>query len=207
MDVFQEVKTGTTVMGVQFKGGVVLGADSRTSMGSYVANRVSDKISPVSDKIMICRSGSAADTQAISDYVQYFLENYSMETGQPPSVHNAAHMARNICYEYKDHLSAALIVGGMDSTGPSLYSIPLGGALVKQPIAIGGSGSSFIYGYVDANFREDMSEEEAIEFVKNSVSLAMTRDGSSGGIIRIAIITSDRTERLLFAGRDVPRFQ
>lgn len=34
----------TTIIGVEFNGGVVLGADSRTTTGSYVANRVSDKI-------------------------------------------------------------------------------------------------------------------------------------------------------------------
>ncbi|RYY70816.1 hypothetical protein EON63_22210 [archaeon] len=31
-------------MAVVFDGGVVMGADSRTSTGSYVANRVSDKV-------------------------------------------------------------------------------------------------------------------------------------------------------------------
>merc|ERR1711934_1041138 len=45
-------------------GGVVMGADSRTSTGSYVANRVSDKITPVCNNVAVCRSGSAADTQA-----------------------------------------------------------------------------------------------------------------------------------------------
>ncbi|KAL0208860.1 hypothetical protein P9112_011447 [Eukaryota sp. TZLM1-RC] len=202
-----EVTTGTTIMGCVFDGGIVLGADSRTSMGSYVANRVSDKITQISDKILMCRSGSAADTQAIADYVAYFLDNYSMETGQPPLVKIASHMARNICYEYKDHLSAALILGGIDQTGPSIYSIPLGGALVKQNVAIGGSGSSFIYGYVDANYRDNMSRDEAVEFVKRSVALAMSRDGSSGGIVRIAVVTEDHTDRFVYAGRDLPRFQ
>lgn len=53
--------------------GVILGADSRTTTGSYIANRVSDKITPISDKVYCCRSGSAADTQAISDIVRYVL--------------------------------------------------------------------------------------------------------------------------------------
>ena len=42
-----EVSLGTTIMAVSFDGGVVVGADSRTSTGSYVANRVSDKLTPV----------------------------------------------------------------------------------------------------------------------------------------------------------------
>jgi hypothetical protein len=42
--------------------------------GSYIANRVSDKLTPVCDRIYCCRSGSAADTQAISDMVKYYLD-------------------------------------------------------------------------------------------------------------------------------------
>jgi hypothetical protein len=59
---------GTSIMAVAFPGGVVLGADSRTSTGSYVANRVSDKLTPCHDRIYCCRSGSAADTQVIINH-------------------------------------------------------------------------------------------------------------------------------------------
>lgn len=65
----------TTIMAVEFDGGVVIGADSRTSTGTYVANRVTDKLTRLTDKIYCCRSGSAADTQAIADIVAYSL-NY-----------------------------------------------------------------------------------------------------------------------------------
>ena len=40
---------------------------------SYVANRVTDKLTKVTENIYCCRSGSAADTQAIADIVQYHL--------------------------------------------------------------------------------------------------------------------------------------
>lgn len=62
-------------MAVEFDGGVIIGADSRTSTGGYVANRIADKLTQLSNKIYCCRSGSAADTQAIADVVQYSL-NY-----------------------------------------------------------------------------------------------------------------------------------
>ena len=51
-------------MAVEFDGGVVVCADSRTSTGTYVANRTSDKLTQVAERIYVCRSGSAADTQA-----------------------------------------------------------------------------------------------------------------------------------------------
>ena len=48
-----------------------------------------------------------------------------------------------------------------------VYSIPLGGMCVRQPFAIGGSGSTYIYGYCDANYKRDMTVEDCITFVKN----------------------------------------
>lgn len=60
--------TGTTVVAVAYDGGVVLGADSRVSTGTYVSNRASDKLTPLSDFVWLLRSGSAADTQAVADY-------------------------------------------------------------------------------------------------------------------------------------------
>ena len=48
----------TTIMACVYDGGVVLGADSRTSTGNYVANRASDKITQVMDNVWMCRSGS-----------------------------------------------------------------------------------------------------------------------------------------------------
>jgi len=51
-----------------------------------------------------------------------------------------------------------------------VYSIPLGGMCVRQSCAIGGSGSTYIYGFVDANFRKDMTKEECHEFVKTGKS-------------------------------------
>ena len=44
--------------------------------GVYVSNRVSDKITGVDERIYVCRSGSAADTQAVSDYVTHYLNQH-----------------------------------------------------------------------------------------------------------------------------------
>ena len=60
--------TGTTIVAVSYAGGVVIGADSRVSTGTYVSNRASDKITSLCDNVYLLRSGSAADTQAVSDY-------------------------------------------------------------------------------------------------------------------------------------------
>merc|ERR1719223_192028 len=92
MSAEQAVSTGTTIMAVEFDGGVVLGADSRTSTGDYVANRASRKVSKVHDRIFVCRSGSAADTQALTGFVQNYLGQHAVELGSLPTVNTAANL-------------------------------------------------------------------------------------------------------------------
>eukprot|EP00274_Cyanoptyche_gloeocystis_P001434 CAMPEP_0196657028 /NCGR_PEP_ID=MMETSP1086-20130531/21301_1 /TAXON_ID=77921 /ORGANISM="Cyanoptyche gloeocystis , Strain SAG4.97" /LENGTH=224 /DNA_ID=CAMNT_0041990013 /DNA_START=53 /DNA_END=727 /DNA_ORIENTATION=+ len=197
---------GTSIMAAEFDGGVVMGADSRTTTGSYIANRASDKITPVSEKIYCCRSGSAADTQAISDYVKYFMHLHSAELDEEPSVETAAHLFKQLCYNNKNNLSAGIIIGGADKSGGSVYSIPLGGSLVKVPYTMGGSGSTYIYGYCDATWKKGMTQDECKQWVTNALSLAMSRDGSSGGLIRLVTITSSGVTRDFIPGNKLPTF-
>lgn len=126
------------------------------------ANRVTDKLTHVHDRIYCCRSGSAADTQAVADIVHYYLQMHAyvhplylsedwyliglrirQTSGDRPTVHVAASLFQKLCYENKDALSAGIIVAGWDkANGPSVYNIPLGGGLFRQPWAIGGESMS-----------------------------------------------------------------
>lgn len=202
-----EHSMGTTIMAVSYAGGVVMGADSRTSTGSYVANRVSDKITPIIPTVYCCRSGSAADTQIISDYVRYYSSMHEIELASDslPRVATIGRLFRELCYQNKAQLMAGIIVAGVDDKlGGQVYTIPLGGAMVRQPFAIGGSGSTYIYGHCDATFKDGMSKEECEQFVIKAISLAMARDGSSGGVIRLVTIDKAGTERKFVAGNKLP---
>jgi len=112
---------------------------------------------------------------------------------------------RNICYQNKDNLSAGVIVAGWDPVnGGEVYNIPLGGTCLKMDFAIGGSGSTYIYGLVDGLFKEGMTADEARTFVKRCVSHAMARDGSSGGVIRTVTVTEKETSRDYTPGNNLP---
>ncbi len=112
---------------------------------------------------------------------------------------------RRLCYENKDNLMAGVIVGGWDPVEKgSVYNIPLGGTCIKMPFAIGGSGSTYIYGLVDSEFRPNMTKDEALVLVKKAISHAMARDGSSGGIIRTVVVTEEGNVREYVAGNELP---
>ncbi|XP_030765694.1 proteasome subunit beta type-6 [Sitophilus oryzae] len=199
--------TGTSIMAAEFDNGVIIGADSRSTTGAYIANRVADKLTRITDRIYCCRSGSAADTQAIADIVSYHLEFHGMELGGDPLVEIGANVFKELCYNYRDSLMAGILVAGWDKKkGGQIYSIPIGGMCVRQPVSIGGSGSSYVYGYVDANFKPNMTQEECVKFVTNTLALAMSRDGSSGGVVRLGIITEKGIERRVVLGNELPKF-
>jgi len=87
-----------------------------------------------------------------------------------PLVETAANIFREICYNYRDSLMAGILVAGWDKQkGGQVYSIPIGGMCVRQPISIGGSGSTYVYGYVDAQYKSDMSKDECLTLVENSM--------------------------------------
>lgn len=118
--------TGTTIVAVAYDGGVVLGADTRVTTGTYISNRTSDKIAELADHVFLCRSGSAADTQAVSDIgtaaavasrpllaalalpcltalrharphaVRHFVNQHTMEVGGPLDVRTVATLAMQV---------------------------------------------------------------------------------------------------------------
>lgn len=55
--------------------------------------------------------------------------------------------------------------------------------------------------------REGFTKEEAEKFVMTAAALAISKDGSSGGVLRTVTISETGAERKLYRGEDVPQFQ
>ncbi|KAI1705342.1 proteasome subunit domain-containing protein [Ditylenchus destructor] len=203
------ISCGTTLIACEYDEGIVVGTDSRTSAGSFIATRVTDKITPVTNHIVCCRSGSAADTQAINDLVRYYVEAHSMMEGEALSVYRATQIFRSFLYDYRDQLSASVLVAGWDKAEKGqLYAIPLGGYVKREKFTASGSGSTFVMGFLDKQWKPNLNLEGAKELVRTAVGLAVNRDGSSGGVIRLAWVNEKGTHRELIRpdGGSFPTF-
>ena len=195
-NLYFEKSLGTTIIALLYSGGVMLAADGRTSSGQYVANRVADKIWPLASNIYALKCGSAADTQFLLQTTKSYMGQFGVEYGDKPPVKVAARILQQLQYRYKDYLSCAVIVCGVDNLeGPCIYEVGSGGTMNKRILAMNGSGSYYVNGYVDKHFKENMTKEEAKECLLNAVTLALFRDNASGGIVRILDITKDGTTR------------
>ena len=76
-----------------------------------------------------------------------------------PPVKSAANIMKQIVFSNRNHFSASLIVSGWDPyEGFTIHQINQTGFHTKGDYALGGSGSSYIIGYVDANYKQGMSK-------------------------------------------------
>ncbi|KAH0514615.1 Proteasome subunit beta type-7 [Microtus ochrogaster] len=126
-------KTGTTIAEVVYKDGIVLGADTRATEGMVVADKNCSKIHFISPNIYCCGAGTAADTDMTTQLISSNLELHSLTTSRLPRVVTANRMLKQMLYRYQGYIGAALVLGGVDVTGPHLYSIYPHGSTDKLP--------------------------------------------------------------------------
>ena len=139
--------------------------------------------------------------------VRHFLFQLESELGSDAPVRAAAQLVKTINYNNKASLSGAMIVAGFDKkNGGQVFGIPIGGSLVKQEWATDGSGSTYIWGYLDDAWRPGLGREDAERLVVTSLALAMSIDGSSGGMARLVTVTERGSERRIVRGDEVPQF-
>uniref|UniRef100_A0A671LNA3 Proteasome subunit beta n=1 Tax=Sinocyclocheilus anshuiensis TaxID=1608454 RepID=A0A671LNA3_9TELE len=189
-------KTGTTICGVVYKDGVVLGADTRATEGMVVADKNCSKIHYISPNVYCCGAGTAADTEMTTQIISSNLELHSLSTGRLPRVATANRMLKQMLFRYQGYIGAALVLGGVDSTGPQLYSIYPHGSTDKLPYVTMGSGSLAAMAVFEDRYRPNMEEEEAKRLVRDAIAAGIFNDLGSGSNIDLCVITKGKVDYL-----------
>jgi 20S proteasome subunit beta 2 len=189
-------KTGTTIAGAVFDGGVVLGADTRSTSGNTVADKNCEKIHYIADNIYCCGAGTAADTESVTAMVSSQLALHQAQTGRQPRVVTAMTMLKSHLFRYQGHVSAALVLGGVDLRGPHLITVYPHGSTDSLPYATMGSGSLNAMAVFEARYRDGMKKEEAMKLVADAIRSGVLNDLGSGSNIDLCIITRTGVEYL-----------
>uniref|UniRef100_A0A3Q1FLB2 Proteasome subunit beta n=1 Tax=Acanthochromis polyacanthus TaxID=80966 RepID=A0A3Q1FLB2_9TELE len=126
-------KTGTTIAGIVYKDGVILGADTRATDDMVVADKNCMKIHYIAPKIYCCGAGVAADAEITTQIMASNVELHMLNTGRPPLVSMVTRQLKQMLFRYQGHVGSSLIIGGVDVTGPHLYSVYPHGSYDKLP--------------------------------------------------------------------------
>ncbi|CAD7956977.1 unnamed protein product [Amoebophrya sp. A25] len=187
----QAKKTGTTICGIIVKDAVILGADTRATAGAIVADKNADKLHPIAPMIQCAGAGTSADLTATTELMERQMELHALNTGTQVRVVTVVRRLSQMLFRYQGHIGCHLVLGGYDLKGPHLYQIHAHGSTDKLPYTTMGSGSLAAMAVMEMRYKEDMTVEQGMELVADSISAGIFNDLGSGGNCDICVITKE----------------
>merc|ERR1711915_670635 len=157
-----------------------------------VADKNCEKIHYIAPNIYCCGAGTAADTEATTQLISSQIELHALNTGRKPRVATANRMLKQMLFRYQGHISAALVLGGVDVTGPHLYCIYPHGSTTKLPYVTMGSGSLAAMSVFEDGYKPNMAKKDAMQLVRDAVAAGIFNDLGSGSNVDLCIITKDQ---------------
>lgn len=184
---------GTTTLAFRFKGGIIVATDSRATAGNWIASQTVKKVIEINSCLLGTMAGGAADCQYWLAYLGIQCRLHELRHKRRISVAAASKILSNLVYSYKGMgLSmGTMITGVTPQEGPALYYIDSDGTRLAGNLFCVGSGQTFAYGVLDAEYKYDLEEEEALELGRRSILAATHRDAYSGGFINLYHVKED----------------
>ena len=182
---------GTTTVGIVCTDGVILSSDTRVTMGYFVAHKQGKKIYQIDDHMAMTISGGVADAQYVVEVLKVNAKFYKLNNGRPMPIKAASRLVANVLFSARGGLMAQILVGGVDPTGPHIFSLDPFGSLTEENCVATGSGSPIAYGVLEDKYKEGSEIKDILPVVVRAVDSAMKRDIASGNNFDIAVITKE----------------
>lgn len=192
-----EKKTGTTTVGLICKDCVVLAADKRATAGHFIADKETQKVFTITDKLAVTIAGSVSSIQMILKYFKSELKLRELRTGRETTVKEAANLLAGWVYSTIRAPSMIpgvmqFILAGTDKEGIHLYDIYPDGTITEiKDYYSSGSGSVFVFGVLEDSYKANLSEQEGVELALRAVGAALKRDSASGNGCDVLVINKD----------------
>jgi proteasome beta subunit len=185
-------KKGTTTLGLVCQSGVVVAAEHRATMGTMIAHKVAKKLFKIDDHLALTTAGLVGDAQVLSRYLTAESRLYTLQRDEKMPIKSAATLMANILNQRKFYpYYVQLIIAGIDSSGPSVYSLDAAGGAIADTYTSSGSGSPYVFGVLEDHYKNSITTQDGVILAVRALSAAMKRDSASGDGIDIAVISSD----------------
>lgn len=199
------LKSGTTILGIVCKNGIVMASDRQTTRGEQlVADKNFRKTNPINDYLVVSWAGLVSGAQRQSKIVAAELKLKELRSRKRPSVKEAASLVSNIAYSGIRQPSmvpdiVSTFIGGLNEDGSSeLYEIGPDGSLFKvEEYGSTGSGMPYVLGLFERQYKKNMSIGEGIELAKEALKSSTQRDVFSGYGIDIYTITKEGIKQVV----------
>jgi len=199
------LKTGTTVLGIVSKEGIVMAADRQVTAGNIVMGKNERKVFHVNDYLIAAGTGIAADIRRVPKILAAELKLKELKAHSRPTVKQAASLLANMSYSGIRQPTmipqqAGFLLGGFNPEGEvELYTIePAGGvSKVEDYDANFGSGMPYVLGLLERQYKKNITLQEAVQLAKEAIKSSTQRDTGSGYGMDIYTITKDGIKKVV----------
>ncbi|MDV0441436.1 archaeal proteasome endopeptidase complex subunit alpha [Methanorbis furvi] len=167
----EAVKRGTTAVGIKCKTGVVLLVDKRVSSRLLEPSSI-EKIFRVDEHVGVASSGLVGDARALVDRARIEAQINRVSYGEPVDVETLAkklcdHMQTYTLFGGARPYGTALLIAGVETdesgTRYRLFETDPSGTLLEYTATGIGIGRPAVMKLFEAEYKENISAEEAIE--------------------------------------------
>jgi len=187
---YEQYLPGATAVGITYKDGVVLGAERRITLGSFVRSKSGRKVFKVTETVGAVCAGMVADMQNLVKEVSVYSKLKELESRKALKPNSVAKLMSTLMFQNRyAPLLTQVILGGV-GTKPVVYVLDPLGSVISDVYATVGTGEETAIGVVEAGYSPAMSQKDARDLLVAAIKGAIARDAMSGN--GIDILTVDR---------------
>jgi len=198
------LKTGTTILGIVCKDGIVMAADRQVTAGNLVVSKTTEKVYKINDYLVFAACGNASDAQKVSKLIAAELRLKALRAASRPTVKESANLLGLVTYsQIRQFTTIPSIVGtlvaGYNEDGTTeLYTVEPAGSVIKVDDydANFGSGMPYILGLLERQYKENLSTEEGVKLAIETLKSSTQRDMGSGYGIDVYVIKKDGIKKV-----------
>ncbi|KAJ7074513.1 proteasome endopeptidase complex beta subunit [Mycena amicta] len=194
----QPIVTGTSVLAIKYKDGVMMAADNLASYGSLARFRDIQRLHPVGTSTVIGAGGDMSDFQYIQTILdELMVDEFAAADGHalgPAEIHN---YLSEVMYARRSNMNPlwnSLLVGGFKDGKSFLAYVDLLGTTYTASTLATGYGAyiaqPLLRRAVEGRER-DLTADEARKILEDSMRVLYYRDARSLDQYQIATITAD----------------
>ena len=191
----EAVKRGTTTVGVKFKDGVVLIVDKRLS-SKLIEPESIEKIFKIDSHIGCATSGLVADARALVDRARIECQVNTFNYSEDLAVESLVKKICDFKQSYTQYggvrpFGTAMLMAGIDASGPHLYETDPSGAMMAYKAGGIGAGRNEVMEVFEKNFKDNMTQNQAVNLGLKGLSAANDNNLKSE-VVEIAIINPEK---------------
>lgn len=191
------LKSGTTILGIVCKDGVVMASDRRSTAGGMIVGKNVQKTVKINDYLVVSGTGMVSDIELQKKVIAAELRLKELKSKKRPTIREAANLVGMLIYKSIRQPSmvpsvVGMLVGGFNEDGTSeVYTIePAGTAMrVEDFDANFSSGMPYVLGLLERQYDKDMDIKEGVELAIEAIKSSTQRDVGSGNGIDVFTIT------------------